>query len=134
MIMWNGRKYAAMAIAGIALAVTAAPASAQYVGGPGARHAGSWGDYGYAGVYSYGWPYATYGLAGYGGSGDYGYGGARGAYGAAYGAAAAAAPYNGSGTGYGYFGWAPSYGYAGYPHNGRAHRYGYGRGTYRPPA
>jgi hypothetical protein len=48
--MWNGRKYAAMAIAGAALtAATSSPALAQYL------------DNGYAGVYGFGWPYAAYG-------------------------------------------------------------------------
>lgn len=118
--MWNGRKYTAVAIAGIGLAVAAsAPASAQY-------SASSYGNYGYGGVYSYGWPYATYGLAGYGGSGDYGYGGLRGAYGAASGAAVSA-PYNAWGTSYGIYGWAPSHGYAGYPYNGRAYGNGFRR-------
>jgi hypothetical protein len=52
-IMWNGGKYAAMAIAGAGLAVTAAtPASACV-------------DWGYSGVYSYGWPYANAGFASY---------------------------------------------------------------------
>src|SRR5262249_7047359 len=128
MIMWSGGRYTAMAIAGIGLAVAAAaPALAQQ--GAGGGLAGSFGDYGYAGGYSYGWPYATYGLAGYGGSGDYGYGGYRGANGAAYGAATGA-DYSGSGTSYGYYGWAPSYGYAGYPFDGRAHNRGFGWGAY----
>jgi hypothetical protein len=122
-IMWSGRKYAAMAIASVGLAVAAAaPASAQYRGA-----AGGLGDYGYAGVYSYGWPYATYGLAGHGSSGDYGYGGYPGAYGAAPGG------YNRWGAGYGYYGGTPSYSYAGYPFNGRARAYGFGRGARHVP-
>jgi hypothetical protein len=48
--MWNGGKSAAMAIAGAGLAVTATPASACI-------------DWGYSGVYSYGWPYANTGVA-----------------------------------------------------------------------
>ncbi len=51
--MWNHRKCAAMAIAGAGLAVVAAtPASACV-------------DWGYSGVYSYGWPYATAGVSSY---------------------------------------------------------------------
>jgi hypothetical protein len=63
-IMWNDRKYAAMAIAGAALAsATFGPASAQYLGN------------GYAGVYGFGWPYAAYGTGDYGLNAAYGYGG-----------------------------------------------------------
>jgi hypothetical protein len=63
-IMWNGRKYAAMAMAGAALvAATCSPASAQYVGN------------GYAGVYGFGWPYAAHGAGDYSANGAYGYGG-----------------------------------------------------------
>jgi hypothetical protein len=62
--MWNGRKYAAMAIAGAALAAAACgPASAEYF------------DNGYAGVYGFGWPYAAYGAGNYGVNGAYAYGG-----------------------------------------------------------
>jgi hypothetical protein len=51
--MRNSRKAAAMAIAGAGLAVAAAsPASACI-------------DWGYSGVYSYGWPYANTGFASY---------------------------------------------------------------------
>ncbi len=114
--MWNSRKYAAMAIAGVGLAVAAAtPASAWWPGYGGYYGAayggcgaygyapsygyagyGGCGSYGYAGA-SYGLPYATYGYAGYP---AYGYGGCGGYYGAA--------SYGGCG-GYGY---APTYGYA----------------------
>ncbi len=115
--MWNGRKYAAMAIAGIGFAVAAAtPASAQYNGG-----AGGFGDHGYAGAYSHGWPYSTSGLGGYGGSGDYG--GYRRAYGAAHGAG-----YKGSGTRL-----APSFGYAGDPSYGPNHGYSFRWSARRVP-
>ena len=51
--MWNGRKDAAMAIAGASIAVAAVtPASACF----------TWG---YSGVYSYGWAYANTGVADY---------------------------------------------------------------------
>jgi len=50
--MWNSRKYAAMAIAGAGLAVTATPASACF----------AWG---HSGIYSYGWAYANTGFADY---------------------------------------------------------------------
>ncbi len=50
--MWNGGKYAAMAIAGAGLVAAATPASACI-------------DWGYSGVYSYGWPYANTGLSSY---------------------------------------------------------------------
>ena len=51
--MWNSRKNVAMAIAGAGFAVTAAtPASACF-------------DWGYSGVYSYGWAYANTGFAQY---------------------------------------------------------------------
>jgi hypothetical protein len=129
--MWNSKKCAAMAIVGAGLAVAAAtPALAWwpgyggysgaaygYGGGCGAYGAayGGPGIGGYAGVYSYGWPYGTYGY--YGGT----YGAAYGGYGAAYSAAY---------DGYGAYGWAPAYGYAGYGYGCRkgAHRvrgYGY---------
>jgi hypothetical protein len=52
-VMWNSRKFAAMAIAGAGLAVAAAtPASAC-------------ADWGYSGVYNYGWAYANAGYANY---------------------------------------------------------------------
>jgi hypothetical protein len=124
--MWNGRKYAAMAIAGVGFAVVAAaPASAQYYGA-----AGGSGDRGYAGVSSFGPPHANYGLASYGRPGDHGYGGYHGAYGPAYGAAHGA-DYNDWGTGYGYPGWVPSHSYAGYPLYGRGQGYGQRRGARR---
>src|SRR5260221_8084357 len=117
--MWNSRKYTAMAVVGVGLAVAAAtPASAQLFGLGGAYgYAGGCGGYGYAPVYSYA-----------GGCGGYG------AYGAAYGAAPAYAgvysygwPYGiigdvghyaygsagGCGGGYGAYGYAPVYGSAG---------------------
>jgi hypothetical protein len=119
--MWNGRKCAAMAIAAIGCAVAAAaPASAQYYGA-----ADSFGDDGHAGVHSHGSPYAARGLAGYGPSGDYGFGYRR-AYGAALGA-----DRNDSSTGYGYYGSAPSYSYGGYPFYGRAHDHGSRRSARR---
>jgi hypothetical protein len=107
--MWNSKKYAAMAVLGVGLAVAAAtPASAWWPGAYGS--AGGCGYYGYApaygypggcgygaygyapayaGVYSYGWPYGTVGLGDWGaygyaggcGSGAYGYAPAYGAYG-----------------------------------------------------
>jgi hypothetical protein len=124
--MWNGRKYAAMAIAGVGFAVAAAaPAAAQYSGA-----AGGSGDHGYAGVYSYGLPHATYGLASHGRPGDHGYGGYPGAYGAAYGTARGDGD-NGWGTGYGYPGWVPSRSYAGDSLYGRGHGYGQRRGARR---
>jgi len=52
-IMWNNRKSAAIAIAGAGLVVAAGtPASACI-------------DWGYSGVYSYGWPYANTGVTSY---------------------------------------------------------------------
>src|SRR5258708_23543725 len=109
-IMWKSRKYTAMAVVGVGLAVAAAtPASAQllgsggaygYTGGCGAYgyapvygSAGGCGGYGaygaaygaapaYAGVYSYGWPYGLIGDVGhYGAYGSAGgCGGFRGAF------------------------------------------------------
>jgi hypothetical protein len=160
-IMWNSKKYAAMAIVGAGLAVAAAsPASACWGGGYyGAAYGGCGGNYGaaygagygagYGGCGSYyGAAYApvygsgcgTYGYAGtygsaYGGYGlaglGYGSAGCGGYYGAAY----------GSGCGYGYgsygsYGYAPAYGYASYGYGcGRAHRVrGYGYAVaYRHP-
>jgi hypothetical protein len=67
MIMWNGRKYATMAMAGAALAAaTYSPASAQYPGN------------GYAAIYGFGWPYAVYGAGDYGPNAAFGYGGSYG--------------------------------------------------------
>jgi hypothetical protein len=102
--MWNSKKYAAMAVLGVGLAVAAAtPASAWWPGAygnaggcgysgyaPAYGYAGGcgYGAYGYAsayaGVYSYGWPYGT---GGYGDCGAYGYAGGCGyaAYAPAYG-------------------------------------------------
>jgi hypothetical protein len=118
--MWNGRKYAAMAIAGIGFTVAAsAPASAQYYGA-----AGGSGDYGNPGAYSYGRPYTTPGLPGYGGSGGYGY---RGAYGSAHGAALGA-DRNGSATRQ-----APYFNYAGDPSYGPNHGYSFRWGARRVP-
>jgi hypothetical protein len=142
--MWNSRKYTAMAVVGVGLAIAAAtPASAQlvglggaygYAGGCGAYasapvygYAGGCGGYGaaygaapaYAGVYSYGWPYGIIGDVGYG---AYGYAGGCGGYGA-YG-------YAGGGCGgYGAYGYAPVSGYAGgcggYGAYGYAPNYGF---------
>jgi hypothetical protein len=112
-----------MAIAGIGFAVTAAPpASAQYNGAT-----GGFGDY--AGVYNYGRPYGTHGLAGYGGSGGYGYGDYRGAYGSTLGA-----DRNGSGTSYGRYGRVPYFSYAGSPSYGPNHGYSFRWGARRAPA
>jgi hypothetical protein len=62
--MWNGTKYAAMAIAGATLAAAiSSPASAQHL------------DSRYAGVYSFGWPFAPLGAGDYGPNSAYGYGG-----------------------------------------------------------
>ena len=60
-MMCNRRRHAALAIVGAALAI-ASPVSAQY------RNDGN------AGAYSYGWPFATYGVPGSGQSGAAGYG------------------------------------------------------------
>src|SRR5216684_4392160 len=107
--MWNSRKYTAMAVVGVGLAVAAAtPASAQLLGSGGAYgytggcggyasapvygYAGGCGGYGaygaayggapaYAGVYSYGWPYGIIGDVGYGAYGSAGGCGGYGAYG-----------------------------------------------------
>jgi hypothetical protein len=159
--MWNNKKYAAMAVLGVSLAVAAAtPASAQWLDGA-YGYAGGCGGYGYApaygyaggcgygaygaaygsgyaGVYSYGWPYGiigdygyapAYGYAGgcggaYGYAPIYGYGGGCGGYGA-YGYAGGCGGYGGYGYGASY-GYAPVYGYAG---GCRAHRH-YGHGGY----
>jgi hypothetical protein len=67
-IMWNGRIHAAMAAAALSVSV-AGPASAEY------RNGAEYCDNGYARVYSYGWPAATYDAAGYGLSSAHGYGG-----------------------------------------------------------
>jgi hypothetical protein len=50
--MWSSGKYLAMAIAGAGLTMGATPASACL-------------DWGYSGIYSYGWPYANTGFAQY---------------------------------------------------------------------
>jgi hypothetical protein len=51
--MWNSRKFAALALAGAGFAVAAAtPARACF-------------DWGYSGIYSHGWPYASRGFASY---------------------------------------------------------------------
>ena len=121
--MWNSRKYAAMAVLGMGLAVAAAtPASAWWPGAYGSAggcgygyapvygYGGGcgYGAYGYApayaGVYSYGWPYGT---VGYGDWGAYGYAG---------------------GCGYGAYGYAPTYGTYGYAPTYGA--YGYGAASY----
>jgi hypothetical protein len=144
-VMWNGRTYAAMAIAGAGLAVAAAatPASAWWPGSYGSVGCGSYygaaygpgslgcGDYGYAGTFTYGWPYANnvipisgYGSYGYAPAYGYGYGNSP-AYGFGYGYAPA--------YGYGYS-YAPAYGYGGWG-CGRAHRardYGYATAYRRP--
>ncbi len=87
--MWNSRKYTAMAVVGVGLAVAAAtPASAQLLGSGGAYgYTGGCGAYGYAPVYGYA-----------GGCGGYG------AYGAAYGAAPAYAGVYSYGWPYGIIG------------------------------
>ena len=55
--MWNGRKYAAMTIAGASLAVAAAtPASAWWW---------PFDTYGYSGGYGYVWPYMSFGYSDY---------------------------------------------------------------------
>jgi hypothetical protein len=139
-IMWNSRKYAAMAVVGAGLAVAAAtPASAQlfggaygYAGGCGGGYgaygyapvygsAGGCGGYGaygaayggtpaYAGVYSYGWPYGLIGDVGH-----YGAYGSAGGCGGGYGAYGYAPVYGSAGGcgGYGAYGYAPVYGYSG---------------------
>jgi hypothetical protein len=82
-IMWNGGKYAAIAVAGAGFAVAAAtPASACF-------------DWGYSGAYSYGWPYAN---AGYTSSPAYSYRSCGGHYNI---------PGWGECGGYGRCGWAP---------------------------
>jgi hypothetical protein len=96
--MWNNKKYAAMAVLSVGLAVAAvAPASAWWPGAyDNARGCGYYGyapTHGYAGVYSYGWPYGTVG----GGWGAYGYAGGRGYVGYA-------PVYGGSGYGPAYYG------------------------------
>jgi hypothetical protein len=49
--MWNSRRYAAIVLAGAGLAIAAAtPASACF-------------DWGYSGIYTYGWPYASTGFS-----------------------------------------------------------------------
>jgi hypothetical protein len=123
-VMWNSSKHAAMAIAGVGLAVAAAtPASAWcpgYYGAASGLYAGcgpvgyygsayGYGSSGYGGVFTYGWPYATsFGISDYGGYGAaYGYGGYGGGYGAAYG-------YGG--------GWVPYYTAAGWGCGHTAHR------------
>jgi hypothetical protein len=147
--MWNSRKYTAMAIVGVGLAVSAAtPASAQWLGWGGTYgYSGGCGGYAYAPAYgyaggcgaygAYGGAYGAYGSAPayagvysygwpYGIIGDvgypaYGYAGGCGGYGA-YG-------YAGGCGGYGAYGYAPVSGYVGgcrgYGAYGYAPNYGF---------
>ena len=100
--MWNSRKYTAMAVVGVGLAVAAAtPASAQLLGLGGAYgYTGGCGGYASAPVY---------GSAG-GGCGGYGY--------------APVSGYAGGCGGYGAYGYAPNYGFAGACRARRHHGYG----------
>jgi hypothetical protein len=148
-IMWNSRKCAAMAIAGAGLAFAAAmPASAQWGGYYGSVGCGSYygaafgpgslgcGDYGYAGTFTYGWPYASYvggtgfgsGFGtgfGFGGAPTYGY---TPGYGYGFGASPACGLGYGYAPAYGYgYSYAPAYGYGGFG-CGRAHHRGRGYG------
>jgi len=102
--MWNSRKYAAMAILGVGLAVAAAtPSSAQSWGGCGVSGSP---PAAYAGVYTYGWPYGVIGDVG---CPTHGFAGG-GAYGSAGG-------YAGGGIGYDAWGYAGGYGPFGYALN-----------------
>jgi hypothetical protein len=141
--MWNGRKYAAIAVLGAGLAVAAAtPSSAQFLGGA-FGYAGGCGVSGsapaaYAGVYTYGWPYGVLGdvgcpAYGYAGGGAYGYAGgyAAGSGYGAYGYARGYGPYGyafntdtGVCGGYGAYGSAPLVGIAGSCRARRSHRHG----------
>ena len=102
--MWNSRKYTAMAVVGVGLAVAAAtPASAQLLGSGGAYgYTGGCGAYGYAPVYG--------SAGGCGGYGAYGY--------------APVSGYAGGCGGYGAYGYAPNYGFAGACRARRHHGYG----------
>ena len=74
--MWNSRKYTAMAVVGVGLAVAAAtPASAQLLGLGGAYgYTGGCGGYGYAPVSGYAGGCGGYGAYGY--APNYGFAGA----------------------------------------------------------
>jgi hypothetical protein len=134
-IMWNSRKYTAMAVLGAGLAVAAATPS--YAGGCGVSGSA---PAAYAGVYTYGWPYGVIGdvgcpAYGYVGGGAYGYaGGYAGGGGIGYGAygyASGYGPYGytfntdaGGCGGYGAYGSTPIYGFAGACRARRNHGYG----------
>src|SRR6266849_850536 len=149
-IMWNSRKYTAMAVLGAGLAVAAAtPASAWlpgYGSGGAYGYGGGCGSYGYAPAYGYGGGCGgAYGYAGggggygggcrsYGYAPTYGYGGGCGGYGAygAYGSAPAYAGVYSYGWPYGIVGDVGygAYGYAGGCGGSGAYGYAGGCGGY----
>jgi hypothetical protein len=141
--MWSSSKYTAIAILGASLAVAVAtPSSAQSLGGAygyaGGCGASGYAPAGYAGVYTYGWPYGVIGdvgcpAYGYAGGGAYGYagGGYAGSWYASYGYAGGYGPFgyalntdaNGCG-GYGAYGSARLYGFSGACRARRSHGHG----------
>jgi hypothetical protein len=142
-IMWNSRKYTAMAVLCAGLAVAATTSSSAQSWGGAYGYAGGCGISGsgpasYAGVYTYGWPYGVIGdvgcpAYGYVGGGAYGSAGGYTSLGyAAYGYASGYGPYGyalntdaGSCGGYGAYGSAPLSGFAGACRARRNH-HGYG--------